>query len=149
MAAVVACAVAAALAILHSEGPAPIMTPFYSAEIEGPAFLLECQNSTQQPRAVWDYLYDHAWRLDGVLVDPGGVGGSIGNASPIAPNGMFRSVMVLHPSGPFSSSTRGLGPEMYGRDIHATLTPGRHTVAFRCAGAWSQDVEFYWFPGRQ
>lgn len=103
-----------------------------------PTFRVECRNDTSQPVERANVV--SALRFDGTLLEPGLVGSFLGGPPPPATSGSTWSEIVsLAPPG---TQSQGLTV----RSFRVSLQPGPHTVAFRCAGLWSEDVVFYWEP---
>jgi hypothetical protein len=103
-----------------------------------PTFRVECRNNTSQPVERVNVV--SALRFDGTLLEPGLVGSFLGGPPAPVPSGSTWSEIVsLAPAGTHRSG-------LTVRAFHVPLQPGRHTVAFRCAGLWSEDVVFYWEP---
>jgi hypothetical protein len=126
----------------HQAGEAtPTLIPFSWTEIKAPAFLMECKNTSDQPRRRSAYM-PIAHRLDGQVVEPSGWGGSVSGDQPVLPGGIYRVVIVLNPPGSLGGASVGL--DMSRLDIpNVSLTSGRHTIAFRCYGAWSEEIPFF------
>jgi hypothetical protein len=103
-----------------------------------PAFRVECRNETSQPVERANVV--SALRFDGTLLEPGLVGSFLGGVpAPVPAGATWSEIVALAPT-----ATSGSGLTV--RAFRVPLQPGRHTVAFRCAGLWSEDVAFYWEP---
>jgi len=103
-----------------------------------PAFRVECRNETSQPVERANVV--SALRFDGTLLEPGFVGSFLGGPpAPVPAGATWSETVALAPA-----ATHGSGLTV--RAFRVSLQPGRHTVAFRCAGLWSEDVAFYWEP---
>jgi hypothetical protein len=103
-----------------------------------PLFQVECRNETSQPVERVGAL--SALRFDGGILEPGFVGSFLGGPPAQVPS---RSTWTETVSvAPIGSKTSGVGV----RAFQVSLQPGRHSVAFRCAGLWSEEVQFYWAP---
>ena len=103
-----------------------------------PTFQVECRNETKQPI---DRLRPiKALRFDGALVTPTYVGSQLGGwPQPATPGSSWSEVISLAPPS-------RLGYGLNGTTVTVPLQPGRHTVAFQCAGSWSREVRFDWKP---
>ena len=127
----------------------PTLAPmFMSRSVDrGPAFFAECRNTTDFPVSsgsqVW-VLTRSAVRIDGAVLDepPGGRIG-VGLTTNIPPGGMWRGIIELRQSigGTSWQVVIGANTRM---PIVVPLNTGRHTIAVRCSGVWSNDVAFYW-----
>jgi hypothetical protein len=103
-----------------------------------PAFRVECRNETSQPVERANVV--SALRYDGTLLEPGLVGSFLGGVpAPVPAGATWSEIVALAPTVPHGSG-------LTVRTFRVSLQPGRHTVAFRCAGLWSEDVAFYWEP---
>jgi ketosteroid isomerase-like protein len=107
----------------------------------GVTFTVECRNpSAQQPVERVNVV--NAFRLDGAVREPGFIGSFLGGAPPPAPPGStWTETVSLLPMDGYSSATPSTG-----RAFRVSLQAGQHTVAFRCAGRWSEEVAFSWQP---
>jgi hypothetical protein len=101
-------------------------------------FQVECRNDSSQPVERVDAV--SALRFDGHMQEPGFVGSFLGGPPAPAPGHSTWSETVALMPIPSSGSSSG------GRAFRVSLQPGRHTVAFRCAGLWSDEVQFNWSP---
>jgi hypothetical protein len=129
------------------ETPKPSVTPFFmsSLRVAGPAFFVACENTTGRSISsgsdVW-VLSKRAIRLDGsTLSDTEGRIGP-GLAQNVEPGATWRGIIELR---------QAVNPSWavaFGALVRAPLTvpleTGRHTIAVRCAGVWSDDTPFYW-----
>jgi hypothetical protein len=121
------------------------VSPLFSRLEDGPTFMLECTNTSSVPLDPIDESGNEAIRLDGrVSLHEGGVGGShiIGQPK-VAPNASWRKVFPLVQPNSHSTGTGTLGASLRG-GWFMPLSAGRHTLAIRCAGTWSNEVDFYW-----
>ncbi len=138
------------LAFIAAEGvigaqSQPRLTPFFSRVVEAPAFFVECNNETSQPVSSGDekWAFASGLRIDGSEVAE--TGGRIGPGltQPVAPGETWRGIIALRQSREGYSATVEFGAMVRGGRI-LPLVPGRHTIAVRCFGVWSQDMAFYW-----
>ena len=137
------------LAGLLQGGPPvpPVVTPFFLSRNveEGPAFMIECRNTTGAPVSSGSMswaLDEDDFRIDGTVLEPRGRMGP-GLASEIPPGGVWRGIVELRQAEPRTFHAVALGANTRGT-IVVPLTAGRHTIAVRCGDRWSADVPFYW-----
>ncbi len=136
-------------AILTAQAdPLPVVTPwFLSRNVEeGPAFMIECRNTTGAPissGAMFWALDQDDFRINGTQLEPRGRMGP-GLMTEIPPGGTWRGIMELRQAEPRTGYAVALGADTRGALV-VPLAPGRHTIAVRCGDdAWSADVPFYW-----
>lgn len=136
--------------VITQTGPNPLsiptVTPMFMSD-DGPAFFIECRNTTNAPVSsgspTWAFVRS-AVRLDGTVLKELS-GGRIGPGltMDIQPGAMWRGIIELRQSA--SGQSRAVA---FGANVRAPLTvplsAGRHTIAVRCSGAWSDDLVFYW-----
>ena len=125
----------------------PVIAPFFTRVDEAPAFFVECRNDTGRTLSsgadVWAFA--GALRIDGKeSVETGGRIGP-GLTQDVKPGGMWRGIIALRQSREGSGFS---APVEFGAMVRSgrvvPLTPGRHTIAAQCNGAWSDDLVFYW-----
>jgi hypothetical protein len=127
--------------------PPPLVTPFFLSRNveEGPAFMIECRNTTGAPvssgSSHWA-LDEDDFRIDGTVLEPRGRIGP-GLMSGIPPGGTWRGIVELRQAEPQTGYAVSLGANTRGALV-VPLTAGRHTIAVRCGDTWSEDVAFYW-----
>lgn len=120
------------------------LVPFFSVLEDGPTFVLHCVNTSKSP-IIGDVGPD-GLRVDGKILNrEGGVISSfIGGVPTFAPGDTWRVIV------PLSQSNSGRGGRSHGAGVNyragwqLPLRAGRHTVAMRCGGRWSNEIEFYW-----
>jgi len=127
----------------------PAVTPmFMSRGVDGgPAFFIECRNTTNAPVSSGSPAWARsrsAVRLDGTVLEESS-GGLIGPGltTDIQPGAMWRGIIELPQSEFGQSSAVALGANVRAPLI-VPLNTGRHTIAVRCSDVWSDDVAFYW-----
>jgi hypothetical protein len=135
------------LAGLLQAAPPPVVTPlFMSRNVEeGPAFMIECRNTTGAPVStgamVWALDRDD-FRIDGTVLEPQARMGP-GLVSQIPPGGTWRGILELRQAEPRTFYAVALGADTRGAFV-VPLPAGRHTIAARCDDRWSVDVPFFW-----
>jgi hypothetical protein len=127
-------------------GAAPIVTPwFFSGDVEdGPAFLIECQNTTRaaiDSGSIHWALDQDDFRIDGTQLEPRGRMGP-GLISPIPVGAIWRGILELRQSEPQTGHAVALGANTR-LALVVPLPAGRHTISARCGDRWSADVAFY------
>ena len=137
------------LATLLQPGSAtskPTVVPMFmaSADNRGPAFFIECINTTDRMISsgsdVW-VLTNSAIRLDGqILNDEGGRVGP-GLTTEVRPGATWRGIVELEQSRRDSSFGVAFGA-LVRAPLLVPMIAGRHTIAVRCNGTWSEDVPF-------
>jgi hypothetical protein len=129
---------------MEAQGPPSTkLSPLFSHLEDGPAFILECTNSSSVAVEAMEVFGHEAIRLDGKLSErEGAVVGSLMGRTVFEPQSSWQSVFPLLQTN-HSKGTATLGAEFRG-GWFMPIAGGHHTLAVRCAGAWSNEVEFYW-----
>jgi hypothetical protein len=127
--------------------PKPRITPFFSRLENGPAFMVECRNTTAQSIMSNAPFWDMGYRVDGKSPEPRGrigpgLGGPVGAGEP------WRGILSLRQAPPEDSPATALGAYVRATELEP-IRAGRHTIAIRCGGVWSEDAQFYWEDGSQ
>jgi hypothetical protein len=129
--------------VVQAQTMKPGVMPFFS---NGPGsgavvFVVECRNGTSKPVRPGAEQTVQLW-LDGELYHAPGYGHMGGLSAPIPPGESWRELVALQPMvGASGRTLSGLANQMY---ISMDLASGRHSVAFECGGARSDDVLFFW-----
>ena len=122
----------------------PHLVPLFSNVERGPAFMLECPNMSSVAVLAGDLLGGLGYRVDGVEPTTiGGFAGSfLGGEPRLQPMESWRIMVALR------QESHGTSSSDFGARFQLLwtfpLTPGHHTLAIRCLGNWSDEVEFYW-----
>ena len=133
------------LATVHAQPEdKPRLVPLFSYVERGPAFMLECENTSSIAVRAGDLLGRLGYRVDGVEPKTiGGFAGSfLGGEPRLQPMESWRIMVALR------QESHGTSSSDFGARFQLLwtfpLTPGRHTLAIRCLGNWSDELEFYW-----
>jgi len=123
----------------------PVLTQGLSPDGPGPQFLLEC--GTPGTRGVEDFGI--VMRLDGRELPRtdgivgGVVGGTVGGALTAGTASARIQLLLMQAIGPAPLRAGRFGTQLLeGRLV--PLEPGRHRLAVRCLGAWSNELSFEW-----
>ena len=140
IAAVIAVAVALAVATQHATLK-PVVTPLF-AEGGRPTFLVHVTNDARDVVRPGSDRYRCRARVDGKEIEPGDV---VGASDDVYQDSSWQAVVRLRAT----TDQRGKNPfprteVQEFTEIGVSLSSGRHLIAFRCGGAWSDDVAFYW-----
>ena len=116
----------------------PTIAALFSNDSNGPAFWVECRNSSGHEVSVaGDWV--HAYRIDGIEPSRSGFAWTAGPEQ-VAPGNVWRGAFAF----------AGVRTNLSGTDAtHIVSTPlaaGRHTLAVECMGVWSEDLPFVWNP---
>jgi hypothetical protein len=127
----------------------PVVTPFVNTGgAGGPAFIVECRNDSGHELSSRDAGWLEGLRLDGTVLTDEGVRIGSGGSTPIASGEVWRGMVVL-----LQTSTGNTPSQRAGEVVRLSrivpLTNGRHSLAVRCRGNWSEDAFFYWVSDRQ
>jgi len=113
---------------LFAQGPSkPQISPFFDRVDDGPAFFIECRNTSGQTLSSGAKVWREALRVDGA----------------VAPGETWRGILALrqsnssfYPAVRFGAMVRSV------REV--AIREGKHTIAVQCGGVWSDDFTFYW-----
>jgi len=124
-----------------------VTSMFMSRGVDGgPAFFIECRNTTNAPVSSGSLTWAisrSAVRLDGTVLEESGGRIGPGLTADIQPGAMWRGIIELRQSASGQSREVALGANVRAPLI-LPLSPGRHTIAVLCSGVWSDDLAFYW-----
>ena len=115
----------------------PQISPLFDRLYGGPAFFVECRNTSGQTLIWRDSL-----RVDGVVV-PGSSGPLTMGA---APGETWRGIFALRQSNRSFTSALKFGA-IVKSEYGVAIREGKHTIAVRCGGVWSDDITFFWLDG--
>jgi hypothetical protein len=124
----------------------PKVTAYFDRVDDGPAFFVECRNTTgktlSSSAADWPGIWPGTVRVDGVVPPEENILGP-GLSEDVAPGQSWSGIIALR------QSSSGYGPSVKFDALKRTsltypLKAGRHVIAFQCLGTWSSDFSFYW-----
>jgi hypothetical protein len=130
----------------HVEGQAQRRqaVALFSNVEQGPAFMLECLNTSAAAIRAPELIREIALRVDGKLYEhTGGLSGSFLGGIPVFEPGQSWRVMLGLRQGSAGTKSSDFGAVLRIPWL-LPLEAGRHTIAVRCAGNWSEETEFYW-----
>jgi hypothetical protein len=112
----------------------PQISPLFDPLYDGPAFFVECRNTSGQTLAWRESL-----RVDGVVL-PDSHGPLTMGA---APGETWRGILGLRQSNRSFTSALKFGAIVKSERAVA-ISEGKHTIAVQCGGVWSDDITFFW-----
>ena len=122
--------------------PKPRVTPFFSTLEGGPAFMVECRNTTGRPIMSNAPFWEMAYRVDGKSPKPRGqIGPGLG--VPIQAGEPWRGILSLRQVEPDEYPATALGANVRATELEP-IRAGLHTITIRCGGTWSEETPFYW-----
>ena len=120
----------------------PRISAFFDRIDDGPAFFLECRNTSGESVSSGADVWVGSLRLDGTTV-PDEPHTGPGLTTDVKPGQLWRGIVALRQSyRPFFPAVKFGALARSARVL--PLSQGRHTIAVQCAGIWSEDFEFYW-----
>ena len=123
----------------------PQISPFFDRLDDGPAFFVECRNTTGQTLSSSAITFSEALRIDGTVVpEPPRWSGTMPELrTDVAPGETWRGILALPQSNrSFTPSTK-FGALLRKSRVLA-IAEGKHTIAVQCDGVWSDEFTFYW-----
>lgn len=137
----VACFLVALLLSQAARAQASRPVAIFATSQHEPTFMFDCRNTSAAPIRPMGLRI--ATKLDGNVIESRGGGGSVG-PEPLGPAQSWKVMIVLRQK----DSTNGAGQNHLGERrqvlVSLPMTIGLHRLAFRCAGNWSEEIEFYW-----
>jgi hypothetical protein len=121
----------------------PQISPFFDRLDDGPAFFVECRNTSGQTLSSGAITFREALRIDGTVVSEPRWKSGPGLRTDVAPGETWRGILALRQSsGSFTPAVKFGALLREARDL--PVTEGKHTIAVQCGGVWSDDFTFYW-----
>jgi hypothetical protein len=122
----------------------PRAVPLFSNVEQGPAFMLECLNTSGSAIPATELIQEIALKVDEQPYErTGGIGGSFLGGMPVFESGERWRVMIGLRQKPTGTKSPDFGAALRS-PWNLVLIAGTHTIAFRCLGNWSKEIEFYW-----
>ncbi len=130
------------ISVVAQDSSKPRISPFFDRIDDGPAFFVECRNTTGGTVSSAHVMWASSLRIDSEVL-PDEVHGLPGLRTDIPPGEVWRGIVALRQSQrPFYP-----GPK-FGALLRSTrtalLTQGKHTIAVQCGHEWSEEFSFYW-----
>lgn len=120
----------------------PHISPFFDRVDDGPAFYIECRNTSGQTLSSGAKVWREAPRVDGAVL-PETFELGPGLTTDVPPGETWRGILALRQShSSFGPAVKFGALVRSGRDV--AIRGGKHTIAVQCGGVWSDDFTFYW-----
>ena len=129
---------------LYAQDPSkPQISAFFDRIDDGPAFFVECQNTSGETLSSGAERWTRAIRIDGAVEAEPRLRIGPGLTREVAPGEIWRGILALR------QSERSYSPAVkFGAMVRSarllTITEGKHTLAVQCGEVWSDDFNFYW-----
>jgi hypothetical protein len=129
---------------LFAQGPSkPQISPFFDRLDDGPAFFVECRNTSGQKLSSGAIVWREALRVDGEVVPEPHGRALPGLTMDVAPGETWKGILALRQSSrSFTPAVKFGALLREARDL--PVREGKHTIAVQCGGVWSDDFIFYW-----
>jgi hypothetical protein len=111
----------------------------FSTVEQGPTFMIDCRNTSAAPMGPTGLRI--AAKLDGKVIDSVGGGGSVGPEG-LEPAHSWKVMIVMRQDS--NNAQQNHLDEQRRITWALPVTIGQHRIAFRCAGNWSEEIDFYW-----
>jgi len=128
--------------LIAQDSSKPRISAFFDRVDDGPAFFVECRNTTGENVSSGAGIWASSLRIDGTIVPDESHTGP-GLTTDVRPGQLWHGIIA------FRQSYHSFFPAVkFGASVRRArvlpLSQGRHTIAVQCAGVWSEEVEFYW-----
>lgn len=145
MRSIVAMLVLFAGSLFAQDAPKPQISAFFDRIDDGPAFFIECPNTSGEALSSCDERWTEAIRIDGAEPEPE-YHMPVGLTTKVAPGEIWKGILALRQ---MRRTKRSYYPTVkFGAMVRftrvLTITEGKHTVAVQCGEVWSNDFTFYW-----
>jgi hypothetical protein len=121
----------------------PQISPFFDRLDDGPAFFVECRNTTGQTLSSGAITFREALRVDGIVVPKPRWEPVPGLRTDVAPGETWRGILALPQSNRLFIPAVKFGALLREARV-LPIGEGKHTVAVQCGGVWSDEFTFYW-----
>jgi len=129
--------------LFAQEPSKPQIAPFFDRIDDGPAFFVECRNTSDQTLSSGAILWTKALRLDGTIVPEPRLRVMPGLTMDVAPGETWQGILSLRQSSrPFTPAPK-FGAMVRSSRVLA-IREGKHTIAVQCGAVWSDEFTFYW-----
>jgi hypothetical protein len=119
----------------------PRISPFFDRIDDGPAFFVECRNTTGETVSSGHVMWASSVRIDGKLLPA--LRELPGLRTDVLPGEVWRGIIALRQSKrPFLPAPKFGALQRAVRT--ASLSEGKHSIAVQCGGEWSEEFSFYW-----
>jgi hypothetical protein len=120
----------------------PRISAFFDRIDEGPAFFVECRNTSSEDISSGASIWASSLRIDGAIVPEEDYRGP-GLTTNVKADQWWRGIIALR-----QSYYSGFPAPKFGALVRSArvlaLSQGKHTIAIECAGVWSEEFAFYW-----
>jgi len=121
----------------------PQISPFFDRLDDGPAFFVECRNTSGRTLSSGAITFRDGLRIDGTVVPKPRWEPMPGLRTDVPPGETWRGILALPQSDrPFTPAVKFGALLREARVL--PIREGKHTVAVRCGGVWSDEFTFYW-----
>lgn len=129
--------------LFAQDHPKPQISAFFDRVDDGPAFFVECSNTSGEAWSSGAERWIKAIRIDGAVEPEPSARMGPGLTMQVAPGEIWRGILALR------QSERSYFPAVkFGALVRSarvrTTTEGKHTIDVQCGEAWSDDFTFCW-----
>jgi hypothetical protein len=129
--------------LLAQDSSKPKISAFFDRTDDGPAFFLECPNTSGETLSSGSERWTEAIRIDGTVQPEPKFRMPPGLTRNVAPKEIWRGILALRQSERSYFPAVKFGAMMRSARVLA-IGEGKHTFAAQCGGVWSDDFTFYW-----
>src|SRR6266404_3177315 len=124
--------------LLSQEPSKPQISPFFDRIDDGPAFFVECPNTSGETLSSGAIIWTKALRIDGAVVPDLRWREMPGLTIDVPSGETWRGILALR------QSNRSFFPAVkFGAMVRSarvlTISEGKHTIAVQCGGVWSDE----------
>src|SRR5579864_2825870 len=121
----------------------PQISAFFDRIDDGPAFFIECPNTSEETLSSGAERWIKAIRIDGAVEPEPELLMPQGLTTKVAPREIWRGILALRQSERSYFPAVKFGAMRRSARV-LTITEGKHTLAVECGEVWSTDFTFYW-----